>query len=62
MDEQKSTFFLKNQIVQLGQQILQAKTIIETLSKEIEQLTQYNTDDEHKLEIVREEFEQSKQN
>ena len=48
IDEQKSTF-LKNQIVQLSQQISQAKSIIETLGREIEQLHQYNEEDEHKL-------------
>jgi chromosome segregation protein len=60
MDEQKSAF-LKNQIAQLGQQITQAKSIIETLSKEIEQLAKYNEEDEQKLVVVKGDFEQAKQ-
>lgn len=59
IDEQKSTF-LKNQIVQLSQQISQAKTIIETLGRETEQLHKYNEEDEYKLEIVQHEFENAK--
>ncbi len=59
IDEQKSSF-LKNQIVQLNQQINQAKVIIENLSKEIENLKVYNEEDEHKLEIVRVDFDNAK--
>lgn len=59
IDQQKSTF-LKNQIVQLNQQITQAKAIIETLSREIEQLTHYNEEDENKLEVIRVEFDDAK--
>ena len=60
IDQQKSSF-LKNQIVQLNQQINQAKTIIESLSSEIANLKNYNEEDEHKLEIVRVEFDDAKQ-
>ena len=59
IDQQKSTF-LKNQIVQLNQQITQAKNVIEILSKEIEQLKIYNEEDENKLEVVRIEFDNAK--
>ncbi len=59
IDEQKSTF-LRNQIVQLNQQITQAKTIIESLNKEIANLITYNKEDVEKLELARIEFENTK--
>ena len=60
IDEQKSSF-LKEKIIQLNNQITQAKTIMESLVNEIEQLKKVNEEDEQKLEVVRVEFEDAKQ-
>jgi len=59
IDQQKSTF-LKEKIRQLNNQIIQAKAIIETLSKEIENLKTFNKEDEEKLEIIRVDFDAAK--
>lgn len=59
IDEQKSSF-LKDKIVQLNNQITQAKSIIESLGVEIENLKKYNQEDEEKLEVIRIEFDEAK--
>lgn len=59
IDEQKSTF-LKEKIIQLNHQIRQAKSIIESLLGEIENLKKVNEEDEQKLEVVRAEFEDAR--
>ncbi len=60
IDEQKSSF-LKDKIIQLNNQIIHAKAIIENLGNEIIELKKINTEDEQKLEVVRIEFDQAKQ-
>jgi len=60
IDEQKSSF-LKDKIKQLAQQITHAQQIIESLTSEIGNLKKYNEEDEHKLDVIRIEFDASKE-
>lgn len=60
IDEQKSQF-LKDKIKQLNTQIDQSVGIISSLTEEISKLSQFNEDDEAKLEVLRTAFETSKE-
>ncbi|MEZ5026546.1 MAG: chromosome segregation protein SMC [Chitinophagales bacterium] len=60
IDEQKSSF-LNDKTRQLQQQITQAKSIIENLNNEINQLKKFNEEDEQKLETIRIDFDAAKE-